>query len=82
MNGWTIAGFLSGWIFGVWMSYRKVLKERVARSGLVGARLYELLKDYDVINVTVTEEGEDALTELNIDIDKLDELLGNKPTKH
>lgn len=85
MSGWTLAAFLAGWILGTWMSWRKIINDRRrARrtqgkiSQALGAKLYEILKDVDVINVTVTEDGKE---ELKVDTDKLDVFLGNK-TEH
>ena len=77
--GWIVTAFLVGWLAGVWQSYRRVRRGERAREGLVGARLYELLKDADVVNITVTEDDE---RELTIDQKKLDELLGNTDRKH
>lgn len=85
MNGWTLAGFLLGWILGTWMSWRKILAER-RRAGLVrrkmaehfAGQLFEKLREGDVIKFSVTEDGED---EVKFDQEALDELLGNK-TKH
>lgn len=79
MSGWVVTAFLLGWLLGVFQSYRRVKREERARGTIVGARLYEMLKDADIINITVTDEDG---PELKIDIDKLDQLLGNKPTKH
>ena len=77
--GWAVAGFLAGWIFGVWASYRKIRQDRKTRERRLGKRFFDLLQKADVITVTVTEEGE---TKVEFDQEGLDELLGNKPTEH
>ncbi len=86
MNGWTVAAFLVGWMIGTWMSWRKILAERrlaertrERMAGTFSGRLYDALKDVDVIKITVTDEGKNELT---VDQVKLDELLGNKDRKH
>ncbi len=79
MNGWVVSAFLLGWLLGVFQSYRRVRREEKARGTIVGARLYEMLKDADIINITITDEDE---RELTIDQKKLDELLGNTDRKH
>ncbi len=87
MNGWTVAAFLVGWIVGTFMSWRKILADRRQATKLQaristrlgGRTLYDFLKDFDVIKITVTEEGE---SELTIDQVKLDQMLGNKDRKH
>ena len=79
MNTWAfLAGVLAGWILGVWMSHKKIRRDERLRGQLIGKRLLEVLKDAEVVNVTITEEGE---KELKVDQAGLDELLGNK-TRH
>lgn len=82
MNGWTVAAFLVGWMIGTWMSWRKIFQERRqaqrTQAGL-SAKIYEFLKDVDVINITVTDEGQN---EISVDREKLDQLLGKDPTEH
>ncbi len=87
MNGWTVAAFLVGWIVGTFMSWRKqavdrrrAMKTQAAIATKLGGRtLYNFLKEFDVIKITVTDEGKNELT---VDQVKLDELLGNKDRKH
>lgn len=82
MNGWTVAAFLAGWMVGTWMSWRKILQERRrARRTQAGlsSKIYEFLKDVDVINITVTDEGE---KEISVDKAKLDALLDDTDPKH
>jgi len=86
VNGWTVAAFLVGWVLGTWMSWRKILQERrlaghvrVKMAEQFGKRLFDLLQDVDVVNITVTEEGE---KEISVDQEKLDQLLGKNPTEH
>lgn len=84
---WSTAALclLVGWLLGVWMSWRKILKER-RLAGTVrrkmaehfAGQLFQKLQEGDVIKLSV-KEGEDG--ELEFDQDKFDELLGNK-TKH
>lgn len=83
--GWAVAAFLVGWILGTYMSWRKILQARRRAeqtqgkiTQALGAKLYKVLQDVDVINVTVTEDGKE---ELKVDQDKLDVFLGNK-TEH
>ena len=47
--------------------------------GNISTTLFNARKDIDVINITITDEGEQELT---IDQIRLDELLGNKDRKH
>lgn len=84
--GWVIAGFLAGWIVGVTMSWSKISKERRQAAKIrgmmarhFGAKLFDVLQDADIIKVTITEEGQE---DVEFDQDALDEILGNKPTKH
>ena len=82
VNGWTVAAFLVGWMVGTWMSWRKILADRRLAErtrGNISTTLFNALKDIDVINITITDEGEQELT---IDQIRLDELLGNKDRKH
>lgn len=80
MNTWAfVSGILVGWILGVWMSYRKIRVQEKRRASLVGKRLFEILENAEVIKFTVSESGE---RELQLDQETLDELLGNKDTKH
>lgn len=80
MNTWAfVSGILVGWIAGVFMSYRKIRAQEKLRSNLIGKRLFEILEKAEVIKFTVTEDGE---KELQLDQSGLDELLGNKDTKH
>ena len=83
--GWAVSCLLIGWILGTWMSWRKILKERRlavqtrdAMTRELGKRMFRILQEAEVINITVTEEGE---SEIKFDQAGLDELLGNK-TKH
>ena len=85
MNGWTVAAFLVGFLVGVWMSYRKIIHERrraiQTRENMgrdLSKRLFAMLRDAEVINITITEDGE---SEIKFDQAGLDELLGNK-TRH
>lgn len=80
MNGWAFAaGTFFGWIVGVYMSHRRVKLEEAHRTRLLGKRLFEILQTSEVIKFTVDATGE---PELEIDATRLDEMLGNKPTKH
>ena len=85
MNGWAVSAFLVGWILGTWMSWRKIARERRlavktrdAMTRDLGKRMFRILQEAEVINITVTEEGE---SEIKFDQEGLDQLLGNK-TKH
>ncbi len=78
MTGWIIAAFLVGWILGVSMSYRKIRKARRIRAN-IGKRLFDILKDADIVKVTITDDGEKRV---DFDQKAFDELLGNRPTKH
>lgn len=82
MNGWTVAAFLVGWMVGTWMSWRKILQERRraqrTQAG-ISSKIVEFLKDVDVINITVTDEGE---KEISIDKARLDALLNDNDPKH
>ena len=79
MTGWIIAAFLAGWLVGTFMSWRKILADRrratktqaAIATRLGGRTLYEFLKEFDVVKITVTEEGENELT---IDQVKLDQM--------
>jgi hypothetical protein len=80
-----LGAFLLGFLLGTWMSWRKILRARrraertqgqIAQA--LGAKLYETLKDVDIIKISVTEDGKE---ELKVDQDKLDVFLGNK-TEH
>ena len=80
MTTWAfVCGILVGWIVGVSMSYRKIRAQEKLRSRLVGKRLFEILEKAEVIKFTVTEDGD---KELSNDQEGLDELLGNRDTKH
>lgn len=82
MNGWTVAAFLVGWMVGTWMSWRKILAERRRAEkvrGNISKHLFNALQDIDVIKITISDEGDD---ELKFDVEKLDQLLGNKDRKH
>ena len=82
MNGWTVAAFLVGWMVGTWMSWRKILAERRRAEkvrGNISKHLFNALQDIDVIKITISDEGD---AELKFDVEKLDQLLGNKDRKH
>ena len=82
MNGWIVAAFLVGWMLGTWMSWRKILQERRrARRTQAGlsSKIYEFLKEFDIINITFTDEGQ---KEISIDKAKLDALLDDNDRKH
>jgi len=86
VNGWTVAAFLVGWMVGTWMSWRKILQERrlatrtqAAITSRLSSKIVEFLQDVDVINITVTEEGE---KEISIDKARLDALLDDNDPKH
>ena len=69
-------------IWVVQVEFRKILQERRLAErtrGNISTTLFNALKDIDVINITITDEGEQELT---IDQIRLDELLGNKDRKH
>ena len=80
MSAWAFAaGMLFGWIVGVAMSHRRVKSDERRQRQELGKRMFEILQSSEVIKFTVSDEGE---TELEIDPTRLDEMLGNKPTKH
>lgn len=87
MNGWTVAAFLVGWMVGTFMSWRKILADRrravktqaAIATRLGGRSLYDFLKEFDIVKITVSEDGDQELT---IDQVKLDQMLGNTDKKH
>ncbi len=77
--GWVLAGFLVGWILGVWMSHRKIQAERKARINQFGRELFKILEDNEILQITISEDGK---SDIKFDQAGFDELLGGKPTKH
>ena len=80
--GWILFAFLAGWLLGVVMSWRQVLKARKlqqAAAGVLAKRVWDLLNTIGAIKITVVEDD----VELEVDESKLTELLrGDLGTKH
>ena len=66
--GWAIAGFLAGWILGVWMSHRKIQATRRRSAGALVDLVKQIrqleitLEDNEVIDLN-TEEGRRRILE-------------------
>jgi hypothetical protein len=73
-----LAGLLAGWIFGVWMSFRKIRQSRLAFQASL-APLVESLADAEEVIIKITDEQRGNLDKLTPE--QITALFADK-TKH
>lgn len=67
MNAWAFtAGFLAGWILGVWMSHRKIRQQEQQRQRLneLGRELAKALEDAEEVVIKISEDQRANLEKL------------------
>jgi len=78
LNGWTIAGFLAGWILGVGMSYRKIRRsQRIQKiaADAIAKQLFSFLEEIGVVKITITEDGEKTIETGEEELASFNDLL-------